>query len=128
MTVLAAVVLRVVWRAITGAPPYAEPLGRLMRAAAHGGHVALYALMVALPVSGYLTSSAGGHEVSWFGLFALPNVVGANRAVDEAGGQAHYLFAWAIGITLVLHLATVVWHARVKRDTVLTRMWPSYRP
>ena len=45
-----------------------------------------------------------------------------------AASQAHYVFALAIGMTLALHLAAVVWHARVKRDTVLTRMWPRFRP
>ena len=128
VTVLALVVLRIVVRVIVGAPAYAEPLGRLVHAAARAGHLALYALMVALPVTGYLSSSAGGHEVSFFGLFSLPNLVGENKALDHAAGQAHYLFAWMIGVTLALHLAAVVWHARVKRDTVLTRMWPGFQP
>ena len=44
------------------------------------------------------------------------------------GREAHYVFAWTIAVVLALHLAAVVWHTAVKRDTVLTRMWPSYRP
>ena len=127
VTVLALVILRIIWRVKAGAPAYAEPLGRLTHAAASAGHLALYALMIALPVSGYLTSSAGGKEVSFFGLFSLPNLVGANKALDQAASQAHFVFAWLIGVTLALHLAAVVWHARVKRDTVLTRMWPPSR-
>jgi cytochrome b561 len=73
VTVLAFVVLRIVTRLIVGAPAYARSLGRLVRAAAGTGHLALYALMIAMPVSGYLTSVAGGHEVSFFGLFDLSN-------------------------------------------------------
>jgi len=128
VTVLALVVLRIVIRLIVGAPRYARPLGRLVQGAAGAGHFALYALMIAMPVSGYLTSVAGGHEVSFFGLFDLPNLVPKNKAVDEAASQAHFVFAWALGATLVLHLAAVVWHARVKRDEVLTRMWPRFHP
>ena len=60
VTVLGLVVLRIVWRLIAGAPAYAEPLGRLIHAASRAGHLALYALMIAMPVSGYLTSTAGG--------------------------------------------------------------------
>jgi cytochrome b561 len=128
VTLLVLIALRVIVRLVVGAPPYAAALGRLVHAAAGAGHLALYALMITLPVSGYLTSSAGGHDVSFFGLFTLPNLVGVNKALDEGASQAHYVFAWMIGIVLVLHLAAVVWHARIRRDTVLTRMWPRYSP
>jgi cytochrome b561 len=128
VTVLGLVALRIVWRIITGAPAYAEPLGRLTRAAARAGHLALYALMIAMPVSGYLTSTAGGNAVSWFGLFTLPRVVGKDKFIDEAASWAHLVFAWAIAFVLAAHLGAVVWHAVIKRDSVLTRMWPSYRP
>ena len=50
VTVLCLVALRIVWRMIVGAPAYAEPLGRLTHAAARAGHLALYALMIAMPV------------------------------------------------------------------------------
>jgi cytochrome b561 len=125
---LALIVLRILVRLAVGAPAYAAPLGRLVHAAAGSAHLALYALMIAMPVSGYITSSAGGHDVSFFGLFTLPNLIPRDKALDEAASQAHFVFAWALGITLALHLAAVVWHARVKRDTVLTRMWPRFRP
>ena len=87
----------------------------------------LYLLMIALPVSGYVMSSAGGNPPSFFGLFTLPNLVGVDKSLDESARQAHYVFAWAIGALIALHIAAVVWHV-MKRDTVLTRMWPSYRP
>ena len=128
VTVLGLVALRIVWRIITGARAYAEPLGRLTHAAARGGHLALYALMIAMPVSGYLTSTAGGNAVSWFGLFTLPRVVGKDKFLDEAASWAHLVFAWVIAFVLAAHLGAVVWHAVIKRDSVLTRMWPSYRP
>jgi cytochrome b561 len=128
MTVLCLVALRIVWRLIVGAPAYAEPLGRLIEAAARSGHLMLYALMIAMPVSGYVLSTAGGSEAPWFGLFAFPNLLPKDKALSEAGSQAHYLFAWGIAFVLVAHLGAVAWHAGVKRDTILTRMWPSYRP
>ncbi len=128
VAVLGLIVLRVLVRLAVGAPAYAAPLGRLVAAAAGSAHLLLYFLMIAMPVSGYVTSSAGGHEVSFFGLFTLPNIVPRDKPLDEAASQAHFVFAWTIGIVLVLHLAAVVWHARVKRDTVFARMWPGSRP
>jgi cytochrome b561 len=128
VTVLGLVALRIVWRLIVGAPPYAEPLGNLTQAASRAGHLALYALMVAMPASGYLASTAGGRAVSWFGLFELPRLVAKNESLDKLASWAHLVFAWMLAFVLAAHLGAVVWHASVKRDSVLTRMWPSFRP
>jgi cytochrome b561 len=110
MTVLCLVVLRIVWRLAAGAPAYVEPLGRLTHAAARSAHLALYALMIAMPVSGYLESAGSGVRIPWFGLFTFP-VLPKDAGLKAAG-------AWAA------HLGAVVWHAAIKRDSILTRMWP----
>ncbi len=128
VAVLALIVVRIVARLALGSPVYAVALDRMTHAAARSAHLLLYALMIAMPVTGYLTSAAGGHDVSFFGLVSLPDLVGRNRAIDEGAGEAHYIFAWAIGAVITLHLIAVVWHAQFKRDTVLTRMWPRFQP
>jgi cytochrome b561 len=128
MTVLCLVALRIVWRLIAGAPAYAEPLGRLTHAAAHSAHIGLYALMIAMPISGYLFSVGAGAEIPWFGLFSFPALAPKNEALRAAGEQAHYVFAWTIALVLAAHLSAVVWHAAIKRDSVLSRMWPRHRP
>src|SRR5271157_1552215 len=63
MTVLCLVALRIVWRMIAGAPAYAEPLGKLTHAAAHSAHIGLYALMIGMPVSGYVFSAGSGADI-----------------------------------------------------------------
>jgi cytochrome b561 len=128
VTVLGLVALRIVWRLTVGAPAYAEPLGKLTQVAARAGHLALYALMIAMPVSGYLGSTAGGRAVSWFGLLELPRLVAKDRNLAVAASWAHLVFAWMLAFVLATHLSAVVWHAMIKRDSVLTRMWPSFRP
>src|SRR5271168_1053471 len=128
VTVLGLIALRIVWRLVAGAPAYAEPLGKLTRVASRAGHLALYALMIAMPVSGYLASIAGGRAVSWFGLFELPRLVAKGRFLDVAASWAHLVFAWTLAFVLAAHLGAVVWHAAIKHDSVLTRMWPSFRP
>jgi cytochrome b561 len=128
VTVFGLIALRIVWRLIVGAPAYAEPLGKVIRVASRAGHLALYALMIAMPVSGYVASSAGGRAVPWFGLFELPRLVAKDRSLAVAASWAHLVFAWMLAFVLVVHLGAVVWHATIKRDSVLTRMWPSFRP
>jgi cytochrome b561 len=54
--------------------------------------------------------------------------VGRSKAIDEGASQAHFVFACAIGAVITLHLLAVVWHARIRRHTVLTRMWPRFQP
>jgi cytochrome b561 len=83
--------------------------------------------MIAMPVSGYVGSAAGGRPLPWFGLLQLPRLVAKDRGLAVAANSAHFLFAWAIGFVLAAHLGAVVWHTAIKRDSVLTRMWPSYR-
>ena len=97
MTALALVAVRVVWRLSVDAPAYSAGLGPLSRFGAHLVHVGLYALMIAMPVSG--------------------------AALAHRAGFAHFYLAWTIGAALALHLAAVAWHAWVKRDEVFARMW-----
>lgn len=125
MTALVLVALRIVYRLVVGAPPYAAALERLTAVAAHGAHFALYALMIGLPLAGYLASSARGREIPWFGLFDWPSLAPRDAALGRLAGGAHFWLAWAFLGVLALHLAAVVWHALVKRDEVFARMWPS---
>jgi len=125
MTALALVIVRAVYRAFVGAPPYGDSIGPLTRAAARAEQYALYALMVAMPVSGYLTSTAGGHEVSWFGLFSWPALVAPDKTLARVADQTHYWLAWTIGALLALHVAAAAWHYWIERDDVFARMWPS---
>ncbi len=122
MTALALIVLRVVWRLSVGAPPYSAAVGVLSRIGAHAAHVALYALMIAMPVTGYVSSVAGGHEAPWFGLFEWPALLARNDALAHRASFAHYWLAWAIGAVLALHFAATAWHAWVKRDDIFARM------
>ena len=124
MTALVLVAFRVAYRLFRGAPPYAAPLGRLTGLAAHAAHFALYFLMIALPVSGYLLTSAAGRPVPWFGLFEWPSLAPQDKGLADSAAQAHFWLAWTIGAVLTLHLAAVIWHRYIKRDGVLARMWP----
>ncbi|MGO9744447.1 MAG: cytochrome b [Roseiarcus sp.] len=128
VTALALAIARILVRLVECAPAYVPPLGALNRAAAHIVHFALYVLMIAMPVSGYVHSMAGKHDFSWFGLIPVPNFIAPDKAVEAAAGRAHYVLALVIGALLVGHVGAAIWHARIKRDLVLTRMWPGWRP
>jgi cytochrome b561 len=125
MTALVLIVLRVAWRLAVRAPPYSAALGALHRLGARAAHVALYALMIAMPVTGYVDSVVGGHPTSWFGLFDWPAPIARNDALARTAGLVHYGLAWALAAALALHFAAVAWHVWVKRDDVFARMGPA---
>ena len=86
-------------------------------------HGALYLLMIAMPLGGWLILSASGKPIPFFGL-ELPALVAENQAladqvkeIHEIGGTAGY---WLIG----LHAAAALFHHYIQRDNTLRRMWP----
>lgn len=124
LTVLLLLPLRLVWRLIAGEPAYRVPPSRSAHLAAKAAHASLYALMLLLPVSGYVYSAAGGYGLPWFGLFSFPRLVPVDKALSLAGYSAHYWIAWGVGIFLTVHVLAVAWHAWIRRDEVMGRMWP----
>jgi len=87
-------------------------------------HLFLYALMLFMPISGYLFTAAGGHPLPFFGLFERPSVVSKDKGLSQLAGIFHYWGAWVISSVLIIHVLAVVWHRCVKKDKVLARMLP----
>ena len=79
-------------------------------------HLALYALMFAMRVSGIAMSQAGDHPVHILGI-TLPTMVGRDEALRAASQRAHHLMAWAIGILL----AAALRHRLVAKDAMAQR-------
>lgn len=94
---------------------------------AHAAHLLLYALMLALPLSGLLTAMTGRTPFDLAGLATLPNSLagtGLRRTVKEV----HELLANGMLAAIALHVAAVLWHAFVRRDDVAWRMGLGPRP
>ncbi len=95
--------------------------------AAHLGHAGLYALMIVMPLSGWVmvSSSPYGMPTIVFGLFEWPHLPGlaANAAINGAAKTAHWLGAWAFLALLAAHIGAVAKHTVCERENLLTRMW-----
>ena len=124
MTALVLAVFRIAYRLARAAPPHAERMGRLAHAAAGGAHVGLYGLMLILPLTGYAFSAMGGYSLPFFWLFQWPRLLPVDKAAVPVAEDLHRYGAWAIYGVVGLHVAAVVWHQFVRRDGVLSRMWP----
>jgi len=86
-------------------------------------HVALYALMIGMPLAGWLILSAEGEPAPFFGL-VLPALVGESEDLAEVAEEIHET-AGVVGYWLIgLHAAAALFHHYVVRDDTLRRMLP----
>jgi cytochrome b561 len=124
LTVLMLAVVRLSWRLINPTPILPSTLKPYERRLANFTHAALYALIFALPITGWIMTSARGFPVSWFNLFQLPDLVAKNRQLYETMQDTHEALAWTLGAVALLHLAGALKHHFVLKDSVLRRMLP----
>ena len=122
VTVFLLVWLRLAWRVTHRPPALPEAMSRPMRLAAHAGHAALYGLMVVIPLSGWLMSSAKGFQTVWFGVLPIPDLVGRDKALGDFLQEAHKALNLLLMLTLGGHLVAALWHHFVLKDGTLNRM------
>ncbi|HLH11553.1 MAG TPA: cytochrome b [Methylovirgula sp.] len=123
LVALALIVARLVWRAIHRPPPMPVWLEKWETGLAHATHFLLYTIFIIMPVSGFILSSAGGHPVSFFGLFDFPQLP-KNKELSEIADRIHIFGQYAVYAFLAAHILGVVWHVAYRRDGVLDRMLP----
>lgn len=92
------------------------------RRAAHASHFLLYALLLALPLSGWVINSAANVPFRVFGLFPLPAITAPNEAFADAARQAHLGLVTALALLVVAHAAAALRHHYGRRNDVLVRM------
>ncbi len=124
MTLLFLAVVRLAWRLSHPAPALPDTMGPLTRLAAHAGHWVLYILMLAIPLSGWLMSSAQGFSVVWFGVLPLPDLVAKNLELGEWLNSIHLILNYTLIATLIGHIGAALHHHFIKKDTVMSRMLP----
>lgn len=125
VTLFALVWLRLFWRLMRRPPAYPDSMTPLQKAAVHGGHFALYALMLAIPVSGWLMSSAKGVQTVWFGVLPLPDLLPRDKALGHQLEALHSALAVGLMVLVGVHIAAALYHYRVLKDDILQRMLPA---
>lgn len=118
VAVLALVLARVGWRLARGAPGSVPGHGPWTRRVAGATHAALYAAMLAVPVSGIVMSWAAGYAVPVLGPSPFPKA----PALAEVAGGLHEFFAFALIGLAALHAGAAVKHQVYDQDATLARM------
>lgn len=122
---LALVLLRLAWRWRHPPPPWPPTMQPAAVRAATWGHRWLYALMLALPLAGWLASNLSRHGLRVFG-WRIPPWGPDVPLLYQTFNALHVALAWALALTIVGHVAMGLWHGVVRRDGVLQRMLPRW--
>lgn len=135
LTVLALSVIRLGWRLAHPPPPLPADLAAWERRAAGATHLAFYALMIGLPISGWMMVSASPWNIPTqpWGLFTLPHLPWfadhpGKEALEGTLKSVHETAAWTMAGLACLHVAAALRHHFIRRDAVLLRMLPGRRP
>lgn len=125
VVILAVVLVRLVWRWTHPEPAPLDGLPPWQAKSARAVQLALYFLLIVIPLIGWMNASWRGFDVSVFGLFMLPRLM-ATRAPGFAWtGDIHIYLSYYFLLTLIgLHVFAALYHALVRRDRVLARMLP----
>ena len=123
LVVLAVMILRLLYRFADPPPPLPDAVPRVYHRAGHANHVLLYTLLIAQPVIGLIGDNASGFQLNWFDIAPLPMVIGKHDALAQVMAAAHWYVGMAITLLVCAHIGGALFHAVVRRDGVLQRMW-----
>jgi cytochrome b561 len=126
LTVLVLSLARLAWRLTHRPPLLAHDLPAWERAAALAAHWGFYALLILMPLSGWVMSSQSRRPLHWFWAFDVPKLPVTEAMGDFAGG-AHEWLGWTMIALILLHVAAALRHHLILRDATLARMLPIVR-
>jgi cytochrome b561 len=128
ITLLALAAVRVLWRAFDHAPQWPAQMRPFERTFAKIGHVALYVLLFAIPISGWLLTSIEGESSRFFGWFDLPALAApGSKQQGHQVEEVHEVLFNVLFALAIVHVIAALKHHFIDRDDVLRRMLPGGR-
>lgn len=124
LAVFALLAVRWAWRLTQLLPQLAAHLPDWQKITARFVHLCFYALMFALPMTGWLMSSAAGIPVSFFGLFTLPDFLPHDDYLFQGLIDIHKWFGYVLILLIFVHVGAALRHHFVFKDDTLRKMLP----
>lgn len=121
--VLWLIVVRIAVRLTRGVPPPEPTLSGFQRFASATTHLAIYALLIVVPVLGWVGVSAFGARTAAVGV-TLPQIVAENQDFAKVVLSYHSWAAILLGLLVLMHVGAALMHLVVLKDGVFARMWP----
>jgi len=124
VTVFVLLIVRLAWRAMHKPAPLPASVPSWQRSAAQVLHVSLYVLLFAVPLSGWLMSSAKGFQTVYLGILPLPDLLSKDKMLGDALSVLHQSLNITLLLLVIGHIAAALKHQLVERDGTLARMLP----
>jgi cytochrome b561 len=127
LTVLVLSIGRLVWRLVHRPPPFPADVRPWEAVVARTVHWLFYALMVVMPLSGWLMISAPAERkpLLWYGFFDLPYLpVQGHKTLGGFAHETHEVLGYALIALIVLHAGAALKHHFFDQSRLITRMWP----
>ncbi|MBT4837963.1 MAG: cytochrome b [Methylococcales bacterium] len=124
LTVFVLIVIRIFWRSSNPTPNMPENMLKIEVFLAKAVHALLYAIMLIMPISGYIDSCAGDYHLAFFDLFEIPKIFDKNEALEEISVMVHHYTAILLGVAVSLHIVGALKHHFIVKDDTLLRMLP----
>lgn len=121
------VLARLIYRWRHPAPPLPDTIPHLQRRIAAINHAAIYVLLLAMPVLGYVRVRAGRFPIEGLDAIGVPGLVPQSKALENAAINLHYAGALVLIFLIAVHVGAALYHGVILRDGVFQRMWPARR-
>jgi cytochrome b561 len=124
VSIFIAAVVRLLWRLCRRAPALPAAMPAWQQRAAHALHGLLYVLLFAIPLSGWLYSSAAGVPTVYFGVIPLPDLLERDKALAETLKAIHEALNYMLFTLVAAHAGAALKHHFIDGDDVLAHMLP----
>ncbi|WP_428681885.1 cytochrome b [Sphingopyxis sp.] len=124
MAILALTLLRILWRLVHRAPPLPPETPGWEKWASRIVHFLFYALLILLPLSGWVWMSAADRPIDFFGLFTIPSIVAPDKLLSDTMHERHEVLGLTMLTLVAIHLLVVAKHQFIDRNRQLSRMNP----
>lgn len=125
VTVFMFVVIRIYWRLRHSPPNLPDSMSNWQKLVSHVAHNLLYLLMVAIPLSGWLMSSAKGFQTVLFGVLPIPDLLSKDKELGNLLAIVHQTLNFSFLALIVMHVLAVLKHHFIDKDVILRRMLPN---
>lgn len=116
------VIFRLSVRLRSAIPSLPKEISPFEQKAGHAVHLILYALIFAMPISGYLMSNYGGYPIHFFGKL-MPVFVEKNHELGTFFRGVHGYAAWSLIVIISLHVIGSIKHLLIDKVNLAKRMW-----
>ncbi|MDO8350927.1 MAG: cytochrome b [Gallionella sp.] len=120
-------IVRLTWRTTHRPPALPDAMANWEKLAAHAVHFSLYVLIIIIPLSGWLMSSAKGVQTVWLGVLPLPDLLNKNKELGDLLKEVHEILNFMMLGLILAHVGAALKHHFIERDNILSRMLPMLR-